>query len=378
MKNILYLIALMLFVSCIQQSEKENTDTATYFRNKPLKFPLPYKSENIEFGNIENNIVLKGTLTYPISESKSYPAVVLVHGYGRRDRDYTNNGHKTFLVMADYLSRNGIAVLRYDKRGCGESGGDFDKASYDDFASDAWSAVQYLNNRKEINFNTTGVAGHSEGGSVVPILASKHKLDYLILLAAPGLPYPVSDSLYSAGIAKARGFSDQQIIREAQVNDTLISLALNMELGQPLNDSIYNVVYRNRKDLSWLRELEGEKLDEEIQMEYLDYYATPSFKKFWEGPTPEEYLKQIKCPILSIGGSLDLNVPGEANVAAINEIIKNAGNTDISSNLIPNLNHNLQPAKTGLPEEAHSIEITIAPEVLILMKDFIQKQAKKY
>jgi pimeloyl-ACP methyl ester carboxylesterase len=321
--------------------------------------------------------VLRGTLTYPDTKSKSHSAVVLVHGYGRRNRDYINYGHKTFLVMADYLSRNGIAVLRYDKRGCGESGGNFDKASFDDFASDAWSAVQYLNNRKKINFNSIGVLGHSEGGSVVPILASKHKLDYLILLAAPGLPYPVSDSLYSAGIAKARGFSDLQIIREAQVNDTLISLALNMELGQILDDSIYNVVYRNRKDLSWLSELEGEKLDEEIQLEYLDYYATPSFKEFWEGPTPEEYLKQVKGPVLSIGGSLDLNVPGAPNVAAIDQILKEAGNTEVTSKLIPNLNHNLQPTKTGLPEEADSIEITIAPEVLILMKDFILKQANK-
>ncbi|PNQ73117.1 alpha/beta hydrolase [Hanstruepera neustonica] len=377
MKNILFLMALMLLGSCIDKSKKDIPDTATYYRNTPLKSPIPYKSEDIEFKNVEDSIILKGTLTYPDTKSKSYPAVVLIHGYGRHDRDNTTYGHKSFLAMADYFGRHGIAVLRYDKRGSAESGGNFDEATYDDFASDGWSAIQYLKNRKDIDFNIIGPAGHSEGGSVVPIMASKYKLDYLILLAAVGLPYPVADSLYSSSIAKARGYSEKQIIREAKVNDTLISLALNMELGQALDDSIYNVAYRNRKDLSWLNGLEGENLDEEIMIEYIEYYGRPSFKKFWEGPTPEDYLKQVTCPVLSIGGSLDLNVPGAPNVAAIDQILKDAGNTQVTSKLIPNINHNLQPAKTGLPEESEHIEVTIAPEVLILMKDFILKQANK-
>lgn len=378
MKYIFCLIALILFGSCINQSKKENTDVATYFRNEPLKIPLPYKSENIEFKNIEDSIMLRGTLTYPNTESKSYPAVVLMHGTGKHGRDYSVYGHKPFLVIADYLSRNGIAVLRYDKRGYKESEGNFDEATYDDFASDGWSAVQYLRNRKDIDFNTTGIAGHSEGGNTGPMIAAEHELDFLILLGASGIPYPVADSLYSAGMSKARGFSDEQIIQEALVNDSLISLALNMEIGKALDDSIYNTVYRNRRALSYLDGLTGEELDEAIIFEYIEYYARPSFKKFWEGPSPEEYLKQVHCPVLSIGGTLDLNVPGTANVTAIDKILKEAGNSEVTSKLIPNLNHMLQPAKTGLPVEIDSIEMTIAPEVLILMKDFIQKQAKKY
>ena len=374
MKNILSLVVLILLGSCVNQSKEVESDSATYFRNKPLKTPIPYKSELVEFTNAEDSIVLQGTLTYPDTESKSYPTVVLMHGFGRNVRDYKVFGHKTFLVMADYLSRNGIAVLRYDKRGCGASEGDFDEATYDDFASDGWSAVQYLKGRKDIDFNTIGIAGHSEGGSLVPMIAAEHELDFIILLAAPGLPYPIADSLYASGMAKASGYSEEQILRESKVHDSMITLALNMELGQTLDDSIYNLAFRNRKDLSWFKGLTGEELDDVIKYGYIEYYARPAFREFWEGPTPEHYLKQVRCPVLSIGGTLDLNVPGAASVAAIDKALKEAGNTKVTSKLIPNLNHNLQPAKTGLPEETDSIEMTIAPEVLMLMKDFIQKQ----
>ena len=377
MKNILSIMVLTLLVSCANQSKEEESDVATYFRNKPLESPIPYKSETIVIKNVNDSIVLQGTLTYPETESKSYPAVVLMHGAGRNVRDYKVYGHKTFLVMADYLSRNGIAVLRYDKRGCGASEGDFDEATYNDFASDGWSAVQYLKDRKDIDFNTIGIAGHSEGGSLGPMIAAEKDLDFLILLGAPGLPYPVADSLYASGMAKARGYSEEQILRESQVNDSIIALALDMELGQALDDSVYNLAFRNRKDLSWLKGLTGEDLDEEIKYSYIEYYARPAFKEFWEGPSPEDYLKQVRCAVLSIGGTLDLNVPGAASVAAIDQALKEAGNTEVTSKLIPYLNHMLQPAKTGLPEEIDSIELTIAPEVLILMKDFIQKQAKK-
>jgi hypothetical protein len=374
MKNILCLIALIILGSCSNQSEKENFDAATYFRNKLLKTPIPYKSEQVEFKNVEDDILLKGTLTYPNTESKTYPAVILMHGTGRYDRDYKVYGHKTFLVIADYLSRNGIAVLRYDKRGCGESEGDFDEATYDDFASDGWSAVKYLKDRKNIDFNTIGIAGHSEGGATGPMAAAKHELDFLILLGAPGLPYPLADSLYASGMARARGYSEEQILREAKVHDSMIKLALNMKIGQALEDSIYNLAFRNRKDLSWFKGLTGEALDDEIKYGYVEYYARPVFKEFWEGPAPEDYLKQVRCPVLSIGGTLDLNVPGAPSVAAIDKALNEAGNAEVTSKLFPNLNHMLQPAKTGLPEEIDSIEMTIAPEVLILMKDFIQKQ----
>ena len=134
MKNTLSFIVLILLASCVNQSKKEKSDTATYFRNNPLELPIPYKSETIEFKNVEDSTVLQGTLTYPDTGSKSYPAVELMHGSGRNVRDYKVYGHKFFLTMADYLSRNGIAVLRYDKRGCGKSEGNFDEATYDDFA----------------------------------------------------------------------------------------------------------------------------------------------------------------------------------------------------------------------------------------------------
>lgn len=367
----------MVLWSCNEQPKKEEAVSANYYRNQPLATPIPYKSEEIEFKNEEDDILLRGTLTYPDTEAKSYPAVVLMHGTGRYGRDYTVYDHKTFLVMADYLSRNGIAVLRYDKRGYAESEGDFDTATYEDFASDGWSAVQYLKARNDIDFNTVGIAGHSEGGSTGPMVAVEHELDFLILLGAPGLPYKEADSLYASGMAKARGYSEVQIKRESQVLDSMINYALTMPLGQALDDSIYGLAYRNRKDLSELDGYDGDDLDDLIENFYIEYYGRPVFKEFWEGPSPADYLRQIHCPVLSIGGTLDLNVPGEASMAAIYQALKAGGNTHVTSKLIPGLNHMLQPAKTGLPEEIDTIELTIAPEVLELMKNFILEQVKR-
>jgi hypothetical protein len=204
------------------------------------------------------------------------------------------------------------------------------------------------------------------------MIAAEKDLGFLILLGAAGLPYPVADSLYSSGMARARGYSEEQVLRESQVNDSMITLALDMKIGQALDDSIYNLAFRNHKDLSWLKGLTGEALNDEIKYSYIEYFARPAFREFWEGPTPEYYLKQVSCPVLVIGGTLDLNVPGPASVTAIDQILKDAGNTKVTSRLMPKLNHMLQPAKTGLPEEINSIEMTIAPEVIILMKDFIQ------
>ena len=112
------------------------------------------------------------------------------------------------------------------------------------------------------------------------MIASEQELDFIILLGAPGLPYPVADSLYSSGMARARGYSDEQVLRESLVKDSIITLALDMELGQAMEDSIYNLAFRNRKDLSWLKGLIGEARDDEINYSYIEYYARPSFKEF--------------------------------------------------------------------------------------------------
>ena len=166
---------------------KKNAAPVTYNRpQEPVK-PYPYKEEEVTFTNSVENFVLAGTLTLPEGKGP-FPAVVMITGSGQEDRNETAFAHKPFLVIADYLTRNGIAVLRYDDRGFGGSKGNAANATSLSFADDAAAAVTYLLGRPEINPKKIGLAGHSEGGLIAPIVASKNKnIAFIVSLAGPGV-----------------------------------------------------------------------------------------------------------------------------------------------------------------------------------------------
>jgi hypothetical protein len=157
--------------------------------NRPQnpKKPYPYISKDVSFKNETDNILLKGTLTLPEKGSK-FPAVVLVSGSGAQNRDEEIMSHKPFLVISDFLTRNGIAVLRYDDRGTAESEGDYSIATTYDFVNDAKYALEFLKLQPEIDKENIGIIGHSEGGVIAPIIASKdNQINYIVMLAGPVL-----------------------------------------------------------------------------------------------------------------------------------------------------------------------------------------------
>ena len=156
-------------------------------RPQEPKKPYPYIEEEVVYENKEAEITLAGTLTLPPGKS-SFPAVLLITGSGPQDRDETVYGHYPFLVLADYLTRQGVAVLRVDDRGVGESTGDFSQATSEDFASDVLAGIGYLKTRKEINPEQIGLIGHSEGGLIAPMVAIKSPdVAFIILMAGTGL-----------------------------------------------------------------------------------------------------------------------------------------------------------------------------------------------
>ncbi len=176
-------------------------------RNRPQepKEPLPYYFEAVSFKNPESDIELAGTLILPKGTGK-YPVVVMVSGSGPQDRNEELAGHKPFLVISDYLTRNGISVLRFDDRGVGESTGDFKKAISPDFASDVQSAVSYLKTRSEIDKDNIGLIGHSEGGVIAPMVASKtDDISFIVLMAGTGIPGSEILAMQGKLIGKAAG-----------------------------------------------------------------------------------------------------------------------------------------------------------------------------
>ena len=334
--------------------------------------PYPYKEEEVKFQNKEANITLAGTLTLPES-GNNFPAVALITGSGPQDRNETIMNHKPFLVLADYLTRKGIAVLRYDDRGFGESGGNFSSATTTDFVSDALAAVDYLRTRKEINSKEIGLIGHSEGGLVAPLAAvQSDKVDFIVLMAGPGLPGEEILKMQSKLILEANGAGEDYIQRTEDLNDkayTLIktekdSARLHERLDSLFHDYINNLPENEREKLG--------KNPEKIFQSQINFITSPWFKYFLTYD-PRPTLRKVKVPVLAIDGSLDLQVPSKEDLDAISKALDEGGNKNYKVEELEGLNHLFQKSSTGLPAEYAKIEETIDPKALNAIGDWIIK-----
>lgn len=335
---------------------------AALVRPQEPKPPFPYRSEDVTFENSGAKIKLAGTLTSP-KEEGVYPVVVLISGSGPQNRNEELFGHKPFLVIADYLTRNGIAVLRYDDRGVGESQGNFGKATSEDFAADVRSAVKYLKTRKDINKAQIGLIGHSEGGVIAPMVAADDKdIAFIVLLAGSGIP---GDELILAQkklIEKASGIDDATI-----------------EKGQELFKGAYDIIKKTKStdDVkapltkyftdNQIPEKETASIVSQLSSDWFRYFITFD---------PARVLAKVKVPVLALNGENDLQVPAKINLDAIKDVLTKAGNKNVTVKAFPKLNHLFQESKTGLVTEYGQIEQTFSPDVLDEISDWIIAQTK--
>ncbi len=338
--------------------------------------PYPYNEEEVSFTDKEAGIELAGTLTTP-KEGEPFPAVVLVTGSGPQDRNESLLGHEPFLILADYLTRQGIAVLRYDDRGVGKSTGKFSTATTKDFVDDALAAIKFLENRKDIRKGKIGIIGHSEGGLIAPLAAvESNDVNFIVLMAGPGVTGKAILLEQSELIERAMGMSEDKI-----------------EKGTELAKNFYEIV-ENEKDSS--------KAAEKIKTLYQNYYASldstgktefgndpesvfdrqaqtllsPWFK-FFLTYDPKETLEKVKVPVLAVNGEHDLQVPPKQNLPEIEEALKEGGNKDFKVVEIPNLNHLFQTSETGSPTEYSKIEETISPKALEIIGNWILDHTRK-
>jgi pimeloyl-ACP methyl ester carboxylesterase len=327
-------------------------------RPQEPKPPFPYRSEEITFASKASDVSLAGTLTLP-KGAGPWPAVILVSGSGPQDRDETLLGHKPFLVLADHLSRNGVAVLRYDDRGVNKSGGHFSTATSRDFADDAEGALLFLAQRKDVRKNGIGLLGHSEGGLIAPLVASRRKdVAFLVLLAAPGVPG--SEIIMEQGqrLAELAGvpLADRQRAREQQ--EKLYDM-----LRSAKAEGVSDAVLEER-----MRAVFGSLPNVETQLRAV---MSPWFREFlFYDPRPA--LEKVQIPVLLVNGGKDLQVLAEQNVPPILAALKNAGNGKVTVQRFAELNHLFQHAKTGAPQEYGQIEETMAPEVLAAITTWIK------
>lgn len=312
--------------------------------------PLPYHEEVVTFENsAAPGVRLAGTLTLP-SGSGPHAAVILMAGSGKHDRDETVSGHKPLLVLADALTRQGYAVLRYDKRGAGQSTGNYDAATMPDFTSDAKAALAYLRNRPEIDRAKIGLIGHSEGGTIGAVLAADD----------PSIAYVVM----MAGFA----LSAKQLVAEQIRRFDVLEGKPPGQAAQTykLNMALFDVIAK-AKDQAEAEErvrrilAAADPAPTKAEADQALMFARLPAMRFILGYDPTQSLQRLRVPVLALAGSKDIVVPPDVNLPALRRALAN--DPDVTIKELPGLNHFFQHAETGSPREMSKIEETLAPEV---------------
>ena len=353
---------------------KEKIEKETLVRPQEPTKPFPYYSEDIMFENKKAGINLAGTLTLPKKDG-IFPVVILISGSGPQNRDEELLGHKPFLVLSDYLTKNGIAVLRFDDRGTALSKGDFKTATSFDFATDVEAGIEYLKTRKEINKKQIGLIGHSEGAIIAPIVASRSKdISFIVLLAGPGIQGDKLLLLQQKLIGKASGISDDNLAKNELTYRKAFDIVNQSTSTKQLNIDLTNFIKQSLKD-SPNTEIPGGMSEDDFVKLQVNQITNPwmqCFIKYNPAPT----LEKVKCPVLALNGAKDLQVPPKENLEAIKEALIKGGNKKAIIKELQNLNHLFQECKTGLPQEYSTIEQTFSPTALTEILNWLQTQTK--
>ena len=354
---------------------KEMQEKETVFHPQEPQKPYPYYSEEITFENKKAAITLSGTLTLPQREG-NFPLVILISGSGPQNRDEELLGHKPFLVLSDYLTRNGIAVLRFDDRGTADSKGDFKSATTSDFSEDVEAALHYSLSRKEINKQKIGLIGHSEGGMIAPMVAIRNKtIHFIVLLAGTGIPGNELLLLQEALIYKASGKNDSTILTVKEINSGAFDLVIHAKNTDQLKTDLNNYLSHSLdKNPGFLRSL---GISKEDYIQRMTSSLSSPWMQYFIRYDPAKTMEKVTCPVLALNGSKDLQVPPKENLSAIKKALEKGGNKHFISEELPNLNHLFQECKTGNPSEYAQIEQTFSPAALELIGNWIQQQVKK-
>jgi pimeloyl-ACP methyl ester carboxylesterase len=336
---------------------------STVRRPQTPKKPYSYEEEEVTVENKGAGVKLAGTLTKPKGQGP-FRAAILITGSGPQDRDETLFGHKPFLLLADYLTRKGIAVLRCDDRGVDKSTGEHDKATSADFATDVRAQVAFLKERADIK--DIGLIGHSEGGLIAPMVAAGNPdVAFIVLLAGTGVAGEELLLMQGQALLKAAKADEKSLKWQYDLQTRLFKLikdgASDKQLTTALDDALKEIPNDVHK-----------MLGDQASAQFSKLLTTP-WLRFFLRHDPRNDLRKVHCPVLALNGEKDTQVPPKENLGQIEKALKAAGNKNVTIREFPDLNHLFQNCKTGLPGEYGKIEETMAPVVLEAIGDWIGK-----
>ncbi len=335
----------------------------TLNRPQTPKPPFPYTSEDVVFTNAKaKNIKLAGTLTKPPGKIRC--AAILISGSGPQGRNEKAFDHEPFLILSDFLSRNGVAVLRYDDRGVAQSEGNFAPATSYDFSTDAEAALDFLKKRDDIPSKKIGLIGHSEGGMIAPMVAARRK-DVAFVISLAGVGVPLDQVLMKQLEAFSRFNKESDSTRQQGLKMNAEVFACVKDIDQP--DVLESKI---RSILKAYNYMNG---DTSAHRQFIRQVSTPWLKYAFRYD-PADALPHVKCPFLALNGTLDKQVDAAMNLEAMRAGLKKGRNPDFTMQYLPGLNHGFQEAKTGDFAEYRMIEQTVSPIALEAINTWIHKR----
>lgn len=332
--------------------------------------PFPYHERDASIVNEKAGITLHGTLTLPFGKGP-YACAVLISGSGPQNRDEELLGHRPFFVLSDYLTRQGLAVLRIDDRGTAESEGDFSKATSMDFATDVIASMKWLTTQKEIDPLRIGLIGHSEGGMIAPMVAAMQPTPapaFIISLAGTGvkgqdvLLKQNHDILLAQG--SGREEAERRVALLARVIDALVHEQDSTLRSGAVYEYIDSQIGHMSEQLPNFQEVRKQQA-ESLLMPWMPFFLAYDPSKDW---------RKVTCPVLAMNGEKDLQVNASDNLRAISAALDSGNNTNYTTLVLPGVNHLFQHCSTGVPDEYGQLEETFAPEALEYMVSWIKKQ----
>ncbi len=345
-------------------------------RRAPAEKPVETAVE-VVFENDRAGVKLAGTLTLPAS-ARPCPAVLLVTGSGPQDRDETVLSHKPFLAIAEHLARRGFAVLRYDDRGVGGSTGDFLSATTEDFAGDAAAGLAFLRGRPEVDPKRVGILGHSEGALIASMVAAGSKdVAFVVMLGGSGIPGDALLHLQGERLLRASGLPESAVA----ANRELQRVMFGVMRSEP-DPAAGGVRLRRELVAAASAMSEADQRATGVTPAAAEMHARMAEKgyrwmRFFVGYDPATSLRRVSCPVLALGGGMDLQVPAAENLAAIEEALRAGGNTRVTAASLPNHNHLFQECETGLPAEYATIGHPISQRALDLIADWLAGAAAR-
>ncbi len=343
------------------------------------KAPFPYKSEDVFYDSKTPGVKLAATITIPEGKGP-FPSILLISGSGPQNRDEELLGHKPFAVLADYLSRRGYIVLRVDDRGIGKSTGDFATATSADFASDANGGIDYLLTRPEVNKKKIGIMGHSEGGMIAPMVAASRKdIDFIVMLAGPGVKVIDLMAEQNAAVLRSAGVSDAASTAYTDFYRDVVKAILSspdttaaVEAGRKV---LQNWVSKTADTLVAQLGISDANVQQKMVSDMVQRISTPWFRYFFNYD-PQPNLQKLKCKVLAINGSRDVQVVSQQNLTGIEQAFKKSKLKNYEIKEIPGLNHLFQTCNKCTLQEYEELDETFSPIALEIIGNWLDKNVK--